>query len=50
MRAMLDLVRMKVIEEARLREVDPELISFTNVNTWDEYQEILRLEQAPAAE
>ena len=45
MRAMLDLVRVKIIEEARLREVDPELISFTNVNTWDEYQELSQREQ-----
>ena len=45
MRAMLDLVRVKVIEEERLREVDPELISFTNVNTWDEYQELSQREQ-----
>jgi molybdopterin-guanine dinucleotide biosynthesis protein A len=45
MRAMLDLVRVKIIEEARLREVDPGLISFTNVNTWDEYQELSQREQ-----
>lgn len=46
--AMLDRVRMKVLEEDRLRAVDPELASFTNVNTWDDYHALLRLEEADA--
>jgi len=41
LRALLDRVRVKVLEEDELRKVDPELVSFTNVNTWEEYQDIL---------
>lgn len=37
MTALLDQVQVKIIEEPRLRDVDPSLVSFTNVNTWDDY-------------
>ncbi len=37
MTALLDQVQVKIIEEPRLRDVDPDLVSFTNVNTWDDY-------------
>lgn len=46
MRALLDQVRVKTIEELRLREVDPDLVSFTNVNTWDDYLGLSRPGQA----
>ncbi|MFB3881060.1 MAG: molybdenum cofactor guanylyltransferase [Armatimonadota bacterium] len=48
MSAMLDQVRVKVIEEAQLRAADPELASFTNVNTWDDYQTLVRREELQA--
>jgi molybdopterin-guanine dinucleotide biosynthesis protein A len=38
--AMLDRVKMRVLEEEVLREADPALVSFVNVNTWEEYQAI----------
>ena len=37
MKAFFDQVQVKVIEESRLRNVDPELVSFANVNTWEDY-------------
>ena len=48
MTALLDQVRVKIVEEAQLRDADPDLVSFTNVNTWDDYQALLRMEQANA--
>jgi len=38
--AMLDQVRVVVVEEAELREADPDLGSFFNVNTWEDYRAI----------
>jgi len=38
--AMLDRVKVRILEEEVLREADPELISFLNVNTWEEYQAV----------
>lgn len=38
--AMLDRVKMRVLEEELLRQFDPGLVSFTNVNTWEEYQAV----------
>ena len=38
--AMLDQVRAVVVEEAELREADPDLGSFFNVNTWEDYRAI----------
>jgi molybdopterin-guanine dinucleotide biosynthesis protein A len=46
--AMLDQVKVKVLEEDRLREADPGLVSFTNVNAWEDYQAVLRMEEADA--
>lgn len=37
--AMLDRVKMKVLDEGVLRKADPDLVSFTNVNTWEEYRD-----------
>jgi molybdenum cofactor guanylyltransferase len=44
--AMLDKVPVKLLEEAELRRVDPELVSFMNVNTREEYELLLRREGA----
>jgi molybdenum cofactor guanylyltransferase len=41
MLALLTRVKVTVIEEHDLREVDPELISFININTWQDYQSLL---------
>jgi len=41
--AMLDRVKLIVLEEEALRRADPDLISFFNVNTWEEYQDARRL-------
>jgi molybdopterin-guanine dinucleotide biosynthesis protein A len=42
MTAMLDQVKVRVLEEEELRSADPELDSFMNVNTWDEYEAVRR--------
>ena len=42
LKAMFDRVVVKILEEEELRKVDPELVSFTNVNTWEEYESILK--------
>jgi molybdenum cofactor guanylyltransferase len=44
--ALLDKVPVKILEESDLRRVDEGLISFTNVNTAEEYEELLRREGA----
>jgi len=36
-RSLLDVARVRYIEEAQLREVDPQLRSFVNMNTLQEY-------------
>jgi molybdopterin-guanine dinucleotide biosynthesis protein A len=41
MTALLDRVRVKIIEERHLREVDADLVSFTNVNSWEDYQLVI---------
>jgi len=41
---LLDKVPHKILEEDTLRRVDPELVSFVNVNTRDEYELLLRRE------
>lgn len=41
MAAMLDQVTVRRVEEDELRAADPELVSFTNVNTWEDYQALL---------
>lgn len=40
--AMLDRVRTRILEEDALREADPALASFTNVNTWEQYRALLQ--------
>jgi len=40
--AMLDRVKVRILEEEELREADPDLVSFYNVNTWEEYQDVRR--------
>ncbi len=43
-RFLLDVARVRYIEEAQLRKVDPELRSFVNVNTpeeWKQYRDML---------
>lgn len=40
--AMLDRVKVRVLEEEVLRQADPDLVSFVNVNTWEEYQAVRR--------
>lgn len=32
------LVKVEVVEEAELRKIDPELKSFFNINTWQDYE------------
>ena len=39
---MLDQVKVRVLEEEALRGADPDLISFYNVNTWEEYHALRR--------
>lgn len=39
-RSLLEVVRVRYIEEAQLRRVDPELRSFVNVNTPEEYYSV----------
>jgi molybdopterin-guanine dinucleotide biosynthesis protein A len=46
--AVLDRVRTKVVEESRLRAVEADLVWFTNVNTWENYHAILRMEEPDA--
>jgi len=41
--AMLEQVRVSVIEEHYLRAADPDLVSFQNVNTWADYQAVLQM-------
>ena len=36
--AMLDRVKTRILEEELLCQADPDLVSFTNVNTWEEYR------------
>ena len=48
MTALLDQVQVRFIEEAKLCEVDPDLASFTNVNTWDDYRALRQREQSAA--
>jgi molybdopterin-guanine dinucleotide biosynthesis protein A len=41
---LLDVARVRYLEEAQLRKVDPELRSFINVNTpeeWKQYGEMM---------
>jgi len=40
--AMLDQVKTRVLEEDALRGADPDLASFTNVNTWEQYRALRR--------
>ena len=39
-RSLLDVVPVRYIEEVQLRTVDPQLRSFMNVNTLEEYQSL----------
>jgi len=39
--AMLDRVRVQVVPEDQVRQVDPGLVSFVNVNTWQDYQALV---------
>lgn len=48
MTALLDQVQVRFIEEAQLCEADPDLASFTNVNTWDDYRALRQREQSAA--
>jgi len=38
LRALLDQVRVRQVDEAELRRLDPELTSFRNLNTWEDYR------------
>lgn len=40
--AMLDRVKVTVLEEEALRVADSDLVSFFNVNTWEEYHALRR--------
>jgi molybdopterin-guanine dinucleotide biosynthesis protein A len=44
-RFLLDVARVRYIEETQLRKVDPELRSFINVNTPEEWQQYVRRRQ-----
>jgi molybdenum cofactor guanylyltransferase len=44
--ALLDRVPVKLLEEAVLRRADEELLSFVNINTEQDYQDLLRREGA----
>lgn len=48
MASMLDRVRVRILEEPQLRQVDPGLQSFINVNTWQEYEAIVGRRRANA--
>jgi len=43
--ALLDGIRVRYVEAAELRHLDPELRSFRNLNTEDEYQDWVRSRQ-----
>jgi molybdopterin-guanine dinucleotide biosynthesis protein A len=40
---IVDALSVRIVPESELRPLDPELLSFTNVNTPDEYRNALRL-------
>lgn len=46
--AMLDQVRVEVVPEAELEGVDPELESFFNLNTWEDYAAVCEREKTDA--
>jgi molybdopterin-guanine dinucleotide biosynthesis protein A len=48
MTALIDQVQVRFIEEAQLREADPDLASFANVNTWDDYRALRERKQSAA--
>ena len=49
--SLLDQVNVKVLNEPQLRRADPDLRSFLNVNTWQDYRAVCKLaaDAAPRA-